>query len=122
MCIESLRTVWCFNRRHVFRAYTILLDDRDRVREFLAARGISTRVYYNPPLHLQPAFRHLGYRSGAFPAAERTAERMLSLPIYPTMNTRQIDRVAAAMADWERLHLEHGTPATASRRGTAHLT
>ncbi len=91
------------NGRHVFRAYTILLDDRDRVREFLAARGISTRVYYNPPLHLQPAFRHLGYRFGAFPAAERTAERMLSLPIYPTMNTRQVDRVAAALADWQQL-------------------
>jgi dTDP-4-amino-4,6-dideoxygalactose transaminase len=91
------------NGRHVFRAYTVLLDDRDRAREFLATRGISTRVYYSPPLHLQPAFRHLGYRSGAFPAAERTAERMLSLPIYPTMDIHQVDRVAAALVDWQRL-------------------
>ncbi len=91
------------NGRHVFRAYTILLDDRDRAREFLAGRGISTRLYYTPPLHLQPAFRHLGYRSGAFPAAELTAGRMLSLPIYPSMSSGEVDRVATALADWQRV-------------------
>ncbi|MEO5964969.1 MAG: DegT/DnrJ/EryC1/StrS family aminotransferase [Candidatus Limnocylindrales bacterium] len=91
------------NGRHVFRAYTILLDDRDRAREFLAGRGISTRLYYTPPLHLQPAFRHLGHRSGAFPAAELTAGRMLSLPIYPSMSSGEVDRVATALADWQRV-------------------
>lgn len=91
------------NARHVFRAYTILLDDRDDARAFLATRGISTRLYYDPPLHLQPAYRHLGYRSGSFPVAEWASERMLSLPIFPTMSTGQVERVAAAMADWQRV-------------------
>ncbi len=86
--------------RHVYRAYTVLLGDRDRAREILASHGISTRLYYWPPLHLQPAFRDLGYGAGAFPAAERTAERMLSLPIHPTMTTSDVDRVTAALNDW----------------------
>ena len=83
--------------RHVFRAYTVLVDNRDEVRGRLAATGIETRVYYAPPVHLQPAYSHLGLGPGSFPVAESVAERMLSLPIFPEMTDEQVDRVIEAL-------------------------
>ena len=83
--------------RHVYFAYTVLLDDREAARQFLAARGIASRLYYNPPLHLQPAYERLGLREGAFPAAESTAARMLALPIFPQITDAQVDAVAEAL-------------------------
>jgi dTDP-4-amino-4,6-dideoxygalactose transaminase len=84
--------------RHVYFAYTILLDDRERARDALAAEGIASRLYYNPPLHLQPAYERLGLGPGAYPVAEATAERMLALPVFPQITDAQIERVAAAVA------------------------
>lgn len=84
--------------RHVYRAYTILVEGRDAVRRRLAAAGIETRIYYAPPVHLQPAYRHPGLGPGSFPAAEAVADRMVSLPIFPEMRDDQIERVVEALA------------------------
>lgn len=84
--------------RHVYFAYTLLLDRREAARDHLASHGIASRLYYNPPLHVQPAFAHLGHRAGDFPIAEETAERMLALPVYPQLTSAQVERVAAAVA------------------------
>jgi dTDP-4-amino-4,6-dideoxygalactose transaminase len=82
----------------VFRAYTVLVEGRDDVRRHLATAGVETRVYYVPPVHLQPAYRYLGLASGAFPVAEAIADRMVSLPIFPEMRLDQVERVVAALA------------------------
>jgi dTDP-4-amino-4,6-dideoxygalactose transaminase len=79
--------------RHGYRAYTILVDERDDLARFLADQGIETAVYYAPPLHLQVPYRHLPYKKGDFPIAEEIAERMLSLPIHPTLSSEQIEYV-----------------------------
>ena len=71
---------------------------RDRVQQFLAARGIASNVYYPVPLHLQPAYTALGYQRGDLPVAERAADEVLSLPMYPELTPEQIERVAAAIA------------------------
>ncbi|HEY5890597.1 MAG TPA: DegT/DnrJ/EryC1/StrS family aminotransferase [Acidimicrobiia bacterium] len=78
-------------------AYNVLVDDRDLVRTSLAASGIATRLYYNPPLHLQPAFRHLGYSSGDFPSTERSALHGLALPLFPQIKEEEVQRVAHAL-------------------------
>ena len=85
--------------RHVYRAYTILVDNREQVREYLASKEIATRIYYIPPLHVQPAYEYLGFRSGDFPVAEETATRMLSLPIFPEITDEQIAEVVSALED-----------------------
>jgi dTDP-4-amino-4,6-dideoxygalactose transaminase len=85
--------------RHVYRAFTVLLDDRDRVREELAQLGIDTQIYYAPPLHLEPAYAAMGHAVGDFPISERIAARMMHLPIYPQMTDDQVDQVVAALAD-----------------------
>lgn len=84
--------------RHAYRAYTVLVDDRDRLARHLAERDIETAVYYAPPLHLQPPYSYLHHRKGDFPIAEDVAEKMLSFPIYPTMSNEQIEEVIDSVA------------------------
>ena len=71
--------------RAVYHAFVILCDRRDELKEFLKARGIETAVHYPIPIHLQEAAKELGHRRGDFPVAERQAQRILSLPIYPEL-------------------------------------
>jgi dTDP-4-amino-4,6-dideoxygalactose transaminase len=82
---------------HVYHQYTIRVPERDRVRQFLADRGIASTVYYPVPLHLQPLYAPLGYKRGDLPVAERAAEQVLSLPMYPELKPEQIERVADAL-------------------------
>jgi len=57
-------------------------------------------VHYPIPLHLQPAFKYLGYGPGNFPVAEKAAQRVLSLPIYPEITKSQQDRIIEAIAEF----------------------
>jgi len=63
---------------------------------FLRERGIGTGRHYPQPVHLTGAYRSLGYEPGTFPLAERHAERVLSLPIFPGMSIEQADAVVTA--------------------------
>jgi len=74
--------------------------DRDSLQQWLGERGIATGIYYPIPLHLQPAYAHLGYQAGDFPVAEAKAERILSLPLYPELTSDQQDRVVQAIRDY----------------------
>ncbi len=78
--------------------YVIRTRERDRLAAYLGQRGIETGVHYGQPLHLQPAFRWLGYRRGDFPQAERAAREVLSLPLHPFLPERDVDVIAAEIA------------------------
>lgn len=80
--------------RHVYHAYVVRVPHRDIVRARLADAGVQTGVHYPLPLHLQPAYRNLGYTHGDFPVAERLAGEVLSLPMFPELTERQIEIVA----------------------------
>jgi dTDP-4-amino-4,6-dideoxygalactose transaminase len=84
---------------HIFHQYTIRTPRRDALRRRLTERGIGHAVYYPLPLHLQPCFRDLGYKAGAFPEAERAATEVLSLPIYPELTAGARDRVIEAVRE-----------------------
>lgn len=73
----------------------VQVDDRDQVQLALAAEGISTGIHYRTPCHLQPAYRHLTGK--VLPVAERAAQRILSLPMFPHLSEGQIERVAAVL-------------------------
>lgn len=81
----------------VYYAYTIMVDNRDRVRAALATDRIATRLYYNPPLHLQPAYQRLGHDPGSFRVTEATAARMIALPIFPQITEEQQNWVASSL-------------------------
>jgi dTDP-4-amino-4,6-dideoxygalactose transaminase len=86
-------------RSHVFHLYVIRARQRDALREELARRGIQTGIHYAVPLHLEPAFAHLGYVEGEFPVAERAAETIVSLPMYPFIESEEVARVAEAVCE-----------------------
>jgi dTDP-4-amino-4,6-dideoxygalactose transaminase len=80
--------------RHVYHIYAVRLEQRDRWRVRLTEMGIQTGVHYPVPLHLQPAYRDLGYSVGDFPVAEAVARDVLSLPFFPGMTDQQVEEVA----------------------------
>jgi dTDP-4-amino-4,6-dideoxygalactose transaminase len=70
---------------HVYNQYSIRAPKRDELQMYLRDRGIPTEVYYPSPLHIEPAFKYLGYHAGDFPNAEAACHEALSLPIYPEL-------------------------------------
>jgi dTDP-4-amino-4,6-dideoxygalactose transaminase len=85
---------------HVFHQYTVRIERRDALQRFLSERKIGSTVYYPHPLHLQPLYASLGHKAGDFPHAERAAQEVLSLPMYPELRKEQIARVVEAIADF----------------------
>ena len=67
--------------RSVFAQYSIRVQNREKMIQKLAEKGIPTAVHYPLPLHLQKAFAYLGYKVGDFPVCERVCEEILSLPM-----------------------------------------
>lgn len=80
--------------RHVYHVYVVRVPRRDALRARLAAEGVQTGVHYPIPVHLQPAYADLGYARGDFPTAERLADEVLSLPMFPELTDRQIEMIA----------------------------
>jgi len=79
---------------HVYHLYVIRVKNRDALREKLAERSIDSGVHYPVPLHLQPAYKRLGYKSGDFPVSEKVTQEIVSLPMYPGLAQDEIERVA----------------------------
>ncbi len=78
---------------HVYHLYVVRVKNRDQIQSRLASRGIQTVVNYPKPYYLQPAFRYLGYRRGAFPVTEQVSDEVLSLPLYPDLSKQKIDYI-----------------------------
>jgi dTDP-4-amino-4,6-dideoxygalactose transaminase len=91
----------------VFHQYVVRIGGgrRDQAREFLRRRNIGSEIYYPLPLHLQPALQSLGYRAGDFPVAERAAQEVLALPIYPELTPAEQERIVATLGDFFRTAL-----------------
>jgi dTDP-4-amino-4,6-dideoxygalactose transaminase len=85
--------------RQVYHLFAVEVENRDAVREALRERGIAAGVHYPTPVHLQPAWSGLGYSAGDFPASERAAASVLSLPIFPGITGDEIELVIAALRD-----------------------
>jgi dTDP-4-amino-4,6-dideoxygalactose transaminase len=78
--------------RHVYHIYAIRVSNRDETIKCLADQGISTGIHYPVPVHLQEAYRNLGYERGQFPVAENCATEFLSLPMYPELTRSQVEQ------------------------------
>ncbi|MEX1079872.1 MAG: DegT/DnrJ/EryC1/StrS family aminotransferase [Homoserinimonas sp.] len=79
--------------------YVVRIAERDRVLRQLNAAGVGAGIHYPTPIHLTPAFASARYPRGSFPVAERAADEILSLPIYPHITPEQQERVVAALMD-----------------------
>ena len=86
----------------IYNQYTIRVERRDELQAHLKANGIGTAVYYPLPLHEQPCFSYLKYRQGQFPIAERAAQEVVSLPVFPELTRAQQDEVIEAVRKFYR--------------------
>lgn len=82
---------------HTFNQYTLRVKNRDGLQAHLKKAGIGCAVYYLVPLHLQDCFKYLGYKRGDFPASEKAAEEVLSIPVYPELTTGQKEYVVQSI-------------------------
>jgi UDP-2-acetamido-2-deoxy-ribo-hexuluronate aminotransferase len=73
----------------VYGQYTVEVDNRKEVQRKLQELGIPTAVHYPIPMHLQQAYKNLGYKQGDFPASENAAERVMSLPMHPYLTASE---------------------------------
>ena len=71
---------------------------RDQLQEHLQARGVGTLIHYPVPPHVQEAYADLGYERGRFPAAERQAGEILSLPMGPHLSEAEVEHVVAQLS------------------------
>jgi len=79
--------------RHVYHLYVIRIKNRDKVRKFLAEKGISTGIHYPIPLPFLKAYSYLGHKPADFPVAYSIKDELLSLPIYGDMTDEQVEYV-----------------------------
>jgi dTDP-4-amino-4,6-dideoxygalactose transaminase len=86
----------------VWAQYSVLARDgahREALRARLKEHGIPTAVYYPIPLHLQTAFKGLGYEPGSMPVSEDSGARIFSLPMHPYLDEATQEHIAAVMAE-----------------------
>jgi dTDP-4-amino-4,6-dideoxygalactose transaminase len=86
-------------RHHVYHLFVVRTGEREKLGKALQDRGIASGIHYPIPLHLQEAYQHLGVNRGAFPVAERSAEEIISLPMYAELSDEMVDEVIAAVRE-----------------------
>jgi dTDP-4-amino-4,6-dideoxygalactose transaminase len=81
--------------------YSVLAKDethRTQLQAKLKETGIPTAIYYPKPLHLQTAFKPLGYKEGDFPISEDFSGRIFSLPMHPYLTGTDQEVIVKALS------------------------
>ena len=83
--------------RDVYHNYVVQVPSkiRNQLQEDLLNNGIDTKIHYPIPLHLQECSKNLGYKKGDFPVSEKLANSMISLPIYPLLERKEIEYISS---------------------------
>jgi len=76
-----------------YYVYTIRAEKRDQLQAYLKEHNIGSAVYYPVPLYKQPAYKHLGFNAADYPQAEKAAQEVLSIPMFPEITEEQVQRV-----------------------------
>jgi dTDP-4-amino-4,6-dideoxygalactose transaminase len=79
--------------QHVYHLFVIRTKKRNALQTFLKERGIETLIHYPIPIHLQQAYKELGYQKGKLPLTEQSAREVLSLPFSPHITRSEIEEV-----------------------------
>jgi dTDP-4-amino-4,6-dideoxygalactose transaminase len=90
---------------HVYHLFVSRSTQRDGFRAALSDAQIGNAAYYEPPLHLQPALRFLGYRGGDLPETERAARENFSVPLWAGIRAEQQERVVEAVLAAMQAHV-----------------
>ena len=88
-----------FNTYHTFVVQT---KYRDELMEYLSLNGIATAIHYPVPIHLQPASKKLGYKTGDFPITEKQSKEILTLPVNQYLTKIDLELVISVINQFER--------------------
>lgn len=89
---EGYKSVWA--------QYCPLAKDsehRTRIQDALKEAGVPSPIYYPIPMHLQTAFKDLGYKMGDMPVSEDAAKRIFALPMYPYLEKETQEMIAGVI-------------------------
>ncbi len=87
---------------HVYHLFIVRTQRREALRAFLDERGVSTAVHYPFPIHRTEAYAELGLGQGSLPVAERLAEEICTLPLFPSMSDDEVAQVIEAVQDFNK--------------------
>jgi len=90
-------------RDHIYHQYTIRVSDglRDKLLEHLNAKGVGAKIFYPVPLHKQPVYLNLIKKNQSFPAAEKLASEVISLPVHPLLTDADFVEIAEAFKTFD---------------------
>ena len=103
--------------RHVYHLYVVRAKKEGSLKTFLEKRGIGTLIHYPIPIHLQQAYKHLGYARGDIPVTEACAREILSLPLFPELTDSDIETVVLAIREFMDLPAAPSVGTGAGRQG-----
>ncbi|MGI8730476.1 MAG: DegT/DnrJ/EryC1/StrS family aminotransferase [Solirubrobacteraceae bacterium] len=92
----------CTRADHVYHLFVVRSTEREALREYLATEGVSSAVHYPVPIHRVGAYADLGLPAGSLPVAERLADEICTLPLFPGMSEDQTARVIDAVKSFDR--------------------
>ena len=84
----------------VWHLYVIRVPYREALKTYLTEKGVSPGIHYPVPIHLQPAYKELGYKEGDFPITEQYAGEILSLPMYAELSPEAIENISTAIKEF----------------------
>jgi dTDP-4-amino-4,6-dideoxygalactose transaminase len=85
--------------RSVFHIFAVRTLHREAAIAEFRLRGIETRIHYPVPIHLMDRFKDLCYAEGSFPEAEKAADEVLSIPIYPELTNSEVDTITDSLRE-----------------------
>lgn len=89
------------NNKHVWHLFTIESENRDELQKYLKEKGIETVIHYPTPIHMQKAYRDLGFETGDFPIAEKISSNILSLPMWYGIDSKSIKYICDSLNEWK---------------------
>ena len=93
--------------RPVHHLYVMRTPLRDELQKHLTAAGVGTGIHYPIPVHLLTAYTGLGHKPGDFPVSEEAANQILSLPMFPGLDERSLQRIVDFVGDFTALRAGH---------------
>ena len=87
---------------HIFHQYTMRVNAlaREELKKYLEKYSIPSMIYYPVPLHLQEAYKYLGYKKGDFPVTELLCSEVISLPMYAELDMEQLTYITTTILEF----------------------